>query len=292
MAFTLHIQSKKLFGKVKFDFETLVKNCKLMYGSDNSFYVLEEGKIKEGTAIMYNPARIGRGIFINFSEAEKGKLELSYNIPTTGAEIHDFIQVVKEIVSQMRKVLMYCVEEEREFSVQDLEEAEERMKVFNLEKLNEFCQNKEYAAFMFTLAMWPVTLKEDDVKRFAACNQLMEFETYIHDMQRIDAYYANPRLLHNAERDVNGAFYVLTEECVSIFPCKADGFLNLNEIAIDEGFVQFYICSEDRMADGLYNYDRFIKYVKEHGATAYDGNHVLIPSMTKTEIVEMMKTIQ
>jgi len=292
MAFTLQIQSKKLFGKTKFDFETMVKNCKLVYGSNNSLYVLEEGKTEKGTAIIYNPARIGRGIFIDFSEAKKGKLELSYNIPTAGAEIHDFIQLVKEIVSQMRKVSMYCVEEEREFSVQDEEETEERMKALNLERLNEFCKNKEYAAFMFTLAKWPVTLKEEDVKRFAACNQLMEFETYIHDMQTIDVYYAKPRLLHSDDRHVNGAFYVLTEECVSIFPCKANGFLNLNDIPIDEGFVQFFIYSEDRMVDGLYDYDQFIQYVKEHGATDYDGNHVLIPSMTKTQIEEMMKTIQ
>lgn len=292
MAFTLQIQSKKLLGKVNFNLEKMVKNCNLEYGSSNSFYVLEEGKTKEGTAIIYNPSRIGRGIFIDYSKADKGNLELSFNIPTSGSEIHDFIQVVKEIVSQMRRVSMYCVEEERVYSVQDLEATEERLKAFCLERLNKFCQNKDYVSFMFTLAMWPVTLQEEDVKRFSSCSQLAEFESYIHDMQRIDAYYAKPRLLHSDERDVNGAFYVLTEECVSIFPSKADGFLNLNQIPIGEGFIQFYIYSEGRVADGLYDYDRFIQYVKDHGATDYDGDHLLIPAMSKADIEEMIASIR
>jgi|GEM_PF-2052413 hypothetical protein len=292
MSFTLKIQSKKLFGKGKFDFETMIKKCKLAYGSDNSFYVLREAETKSGTAILYNPQCIGRGIFIDYSESENGKLVISYNIPTSGAEIHDFIRVVKEIAFQMKKVTMYCEEEEREFTLQDLEDAEERMKSFSLEKLNEFCRNPEYASFIFTLAMWPVTLKAEDVTRFAACNQLIEFEMYMHRMQALDVYYASPRLLHNDEKNIYGAFYVLTEDCISIFPRKADDFLNLNDIVVEEGFVQFYLFSEDRIADGLFEYDHFIQYVTENGATDYDDNHVLIPSMTKSELYKMMEHIQ
>lgn len=42
MAFTLVINSKGLFGKVKsIQMAELLKNCGLKYGSNNEFYILE-----------------------------------------------------------------------------------------------------------------------------------------------------------------------------------------------------------------------------------------------------------
>lgn len=43
MAFTLVINSKGLFGKVKnIQMAELLKNCGLKYGSNNEFYILED----------------------------------------------------------------------------------------------------------------------------------------------------------------------------------------------------------------------------------------------------------
>jgi len=64
VAFSLVIQSKGLLYKAKsIDFAALLNACKLRYGSYNDFYTLDEGKTAAGTAVLYNPAKIGRGIF-------------------------------------------------------------------------------------------------------------------------------------------------------------------------------------------------------------------------------------
>lgn len=183
---------------------------------------------------------------------------------------------------------MFCVEEEREYTVTQLVENKDRMVQFSRMKLNEFCANKEYGSYIFTLAMWPLELTEEMVNKFEVCTDLQEFEQILHEKQNIDVYYGKPRLLQKQTGEI-GAFYTFTEECKSIFPVKADGFINLDQIKIDEGFIQYFIFSEERVLDGLYNYDKFISYMLDNGAKYYDRNHILVPSMTKEQIEEMAK---
>lgn len=290
MAFTLQIRKKGFFGNKNIDLKLILKNCNLKYGSSNEFYILQEDVINQNTAVLYNPTRIGRGIFFDGSKAAEGEISLSYNIPTTVAEIVDFVRIVKEVERQLKKVALYCVEEEREYTTQTLEDNIPNMTQFSLQSLHEFCK-KEYSTYILTLAMWPFVMNKEQVLEFSECKDLQKFEQLLHDMQAIDAYYAKPTLMQNKADGKILAIYTLTEECVSIFPVKADDFLNLDSIKIDEGLVRFYIFSENQARDGMFSYDRFISYMSEHGARQFDGTHLLIPSITKDEIDHMISEI-
>ena len=287
MAFTLRIERKGSTDGMYINFRDLLQNCKLSYGHDNDFYILEDGMV-ERTAILYNPSRIGRGIFFDGRNVDEGIIEISYNIPTTESEIEDFINIAKELERQMEDVRMYCVEEEHEYTLAELMDNKERMVAFSRIRLNEFCANKEYESYIFTLAMWPIVLTDEMVEKFETCTDLHEFEQLLHDKQNMDVYYAKPRILQKQNGEA-GAFYVFTEECESIFPIKADGFLNLDQISVGEGFVQYYIFSEDYVMDGLYSYDKFVQYMLENGATYYDKEHILVPSMNKAQMEAMAK---
>lgn len=72
MAFTLQIKQKKLFGKTKLDIPTLARACGFKYGSDDDFFILQEGQENNKTAIFYNPDRIGRGIFFDGTKGDNG----------------------------------------------------------------------------------------------------------------------------------------------------------------------------------------------------------------------------
>lgn len=289
MAFTLKIQSKTLFGNKKVDFGQLLKNCNLNYGHDNEFYILEDG-MQEETAILYNPKRIGRGIFFDGRGMKDGKVEISYNIPTTETEIIDFINVVKELNRQMKRTEMFCVEEERKYTLEQLVVNKENMVQFSLEKLNEFCSNKEYVSYILTLACWPLELSDEMVQTFASCTDLCEFEQILHMKQSMDVYYAKPRLYRKENGEIF-ANYVITEDCESIFPIKADAYFCTTKMEISEGTVCYYILSEERMLDGTYNYDEFIKYVMSKGAEYYDKSHIIVPAMSKEQMEEMAKAM-
>ncbi|MCM1258279.1 MAG: DUF4299 domain-containing protein [Roseburia sp.] len=185
---------------------------------------------------------------------------------------------------------MYCIEEERTFTSGELEENIDKFVEFSLASLTDFCNHKEYQKYIFTLALWPYTLPEDKVLCWRDCTDLEDFEQTLHVIQSQDVYYAKPQLLQKNGTAEIGAFYVLTEECESVFPICADGFfcaeefLNLNELKISEGFIQFYIYSEDRMLDGLYPYEKFMKEIRQCGIQQFDADHVLIPPMNKESL--------
>lgn len=284
MAFTLQIKQKKLFGKTVLDIPSLAHACGLRYGSNNEFYILQEGEQDFGTAVFYNPARIGRGIFFNGAKANEGFYEVSYNIPTTRTEIADFARLVGEMERRLGRVEMYCVEENRAFTSRELEQGIEKFAMFSRKSLKQFCGNKEYKNYILTLALWPYTLPEDKVAAWETCTDLSDFEQTLHDLQSMDVYYAKPRLLQKSDTKEIGAFYALTEECESVFPVRADGFLNLDEIRVAEGFVQFVIYSEQRMLEGMYSYERFIEELKGRGVRWFDADHILIPPMSKEEL--------
>jgi hypothetical protein len=290
MAFTLEIKSKTIVRSKKIDFKSILQNCGLSYGQDGEFFVLKEG-MEGDVAILYNPQRIGRGITCDMSNVKKGKIVLHYNIPTTATEIGDFINVVKEIENQWKKIDMYCVEEECTYTTKSLEENKDEMVRFSLEKLKEFCSDEEYSSYLFTLAMWPLELTKEMTEKFKACSDLREFEQILHDKQNLDVYYAKPRLFQKESGEI-GAFYTFTEECESIFPVRANGFLNFDNIEVEEGFVRFYICSEQTVMDGLFNYEKFIQYFLDRGAEYYDNSHILLPSMTKEQLKELAKELE
>ena len=182
---------------------------------------------------------------------------------------------------------MYCFEEERAFTSDELEQNIDKFVAFSLESLNRFCNNKEYENYILTLALWPYTLPEDKVSAWRRCSDLSDFEQTLHSLQLRDVYYARPRLLQKSGTTEISAYYVLTEECESVFPVRADGFLNLDKLEISEGFIQFYIYSEQRVLDGMYSYESFMEEVQQYGVQQLDTDHILIPPMNKENLEKL-----
>ena len=271
MAFTLQIRQKKLFGKTVLEIPLLARACGFHYGSNNNFYILEEEEQSRGTAVFYNPERIGRGIFFDGSKAKEGCYEISYNIPTTKAEITDAARLAGEIERRLGRVEMYCVEEERTFTCRELEQGIPDFVTFGRKSLNHFCGNKELVSHILTLARWPYTLTDD--------------------LQAMDVYYAKPRLLQKNDTKEIGAFYALTEGCESVFPVRADGFLNLGELKVAEGFVQFVLYSERRALEGMFPYERFVEEMRKGGVRQYDADHILVPPQTKGELEKLAEKL-
>lgn len=292
MAFTLQIKQKKLFGKTILDIPSLARACGLCFGSNNDFYILQEGEENHGTAIFYNPVRIGRGIFFDGRKGGEGIYELSYNIPTTRAEIADFAKLAGEVERRLGKAKMYCVEEERNFTGRELEQGIEAFAKFSLKSLNQFCANKQYQNYILTLAKWPYTVPEDKVAVWESCGDLFDFEQTLHEVQAMDVYYAKPKLLQKNDTKEIGAFYTLTEECESVFPIRADGFLNLGGLKVTAGFVRFALYSEQRVMEGMYSYERFVEEVKKQGARLFDADHILIPPMSKKELEALAEKLR
>jgi len=199
------------------------------------------------------------------------------------------------------------MEEERAFTSRELEQGIEGFAVFSRKSLNQFCGNKEFKSHILTLARWhykefgshiltlargPYTLTVDKVAAWEACTDLSDFESTLHGLLARDVYYAKPRLLQKNDTKEIGAFYALTEECESIFPVRADGFLNLSELKVTEGFVQFVLYSEQRVLEGMFPYEQFIEELNRYDVRKFDADHILIPPMTKADLENLAEKLR
>ena len=84
---------------------------------------------------------------------------------------------------KMKKVELYCKEEERNYTVSGLQNNLENMISFSLSTLNEFCQNQDYGSYIFTPAMWPLVLTDEQAREFAHCRDLDGLETMVASIQ-------------------------------------------------------------------------------------------------------------
>lgn len=292
MGLTLRISGKSIFRNKEIDINLLMKNCELKYGSRNEFAVLNEGEINNNTFVAYNPNLIGRGIFLDCREINSGKIETSINFPTTETEINDFIGIIKEINDQLKKIEILCVEENKRYKFEELIDGKDRIVEFSLKTLNQGCSKNIDMPLTYTLAMWPLTLTNEQRKEFSKSKDLKEFEKLLNEKQKIDAYYAKPRIYNNSTNNTIVAVYTLTEECDSIFPVDGNDFINLDGIKVDEVLIQFYIFSENRLAEGIYDYGKFINEIMKNNINYFDESHVIVRLLTKNDINEIIEEIK
>lgn len=288
----MRISGKSIFKNKEIDINSLMKNCELKYGSRNEFAVLNEGEINNNTFVAYNPNLIGRGIFFDCREINSGKIETSINFPTTETEINDFIGVIKEINDQLKKIEILRVEENKRYKFEELIDGKDRIVEFSLKTLNQGCSKNIDMPLTYTLAIWPLTLTSGQRNEFSKSKDLKEFEKLLNKKQKIDAYYAKPRIYNNSTNNTIVAVYNLTEECDSIFPVDGNDFINLHGIKVDEVLIQFYIFSENRLAEGIYDYRKFINEIMKNDINYFDASHVIIGTLAKNDINEIIEKIK
>lgn len=142
--------------------------------------------------------------------------------------------------------------------------------------------------------MWPLTISGAHKELFLQSSTLKDFEEFLHSKQNINCYYAKPTLYNNLTNGKSIANYVLTEECLSIFPINGRTFLNFNlvDVTIDEFTITFFMYSEKEMLNEIYDYDKFIGEVMKNSFEYFDSDHIIIPPLTKSYIVSILDRIK
>lgn len=288
MAVDLVIRASGIFAKHELDLQALLRNTKLNFGSYTPFFVLNE--LNDGEiGLLYNPVRMGRGIYFDGSKMHEGEVKMSFNLPSTPTEISDFIRIVSEIKLQYRSIELFS--ENVTMSMDEFVDGRENYLAYSLSTLRGFCQTKEYESAIITLAAFPYTLTPDEMEFFSEKGTLEDFEKLLHKKQTTDAYYISPKIMHNEETKEIVAFYTLVENCPSILPVEHTCFLNLEQIVVDQGLIRFYLESERKVMDGYFKYSDFITVVLDWGATYFDGDHIYLPGLGAEELREVANAI-
>ncbi len=288
MAVDLTIKAKGVLCKETLDLLSLLKRCRLEFGCYSPYFVLED-KHPNNVGLLYNPKRMGRGIYFDGSKKDQGIVKLSFNLPTTPTEIDDIFRVVTEVKLQYRNVVL--ISEDASLSVEEFVARKQRFLQYSLSTLRGFCETRQYESAILTLAAYPYTLTPDEMVHYANNGTLEEFEELLHQKQTVNAYYSCPKLMRKEDTQELVAFYTLAEDCPSIMPIECSCFLSLEQVPVDYGLVRFYIDSEQRVLDGYYDYDNFVAVLLEFGAEYFDGDHLILPSFTAEELKEIANEI-
>ncbi len=301
MAFTLEIRKKGDAPEIDFGtfLVTILNECGLEFGSYNDFYVLDEGKVINGAATLYNPDRVGRGIYLDAGNLRKGEVTVSYNIPTTASEIRDFVKVVKAIQEQLGDVSLCEADLKETYTIASLEKEVDSMIGASGAKLRSAFLQPDVSAPLLTLAKFPWMPDEETWKKIGAGDTMDVFEETLHEVQTEDIYYAKPALYRNAANGGVVAVFTLPVDCDACFPVEPGEILVAPGLPLGvkfdgacEAVIMFVVVEENRAIDGLYPYSAFVEYAKAAGAEPFDANRIRVPGLSEEEILAFIRSLE
>ncbi len=271
---------------------TVILGEKLQYGAFDGV-ALEVGKLAENEFVAFHPEHIARGISVVWNEKEKNEVSLRLLNFTSDAEINDLYQMVGRIASHWNCTIEV---DGNAVTAEEFQAGQQDMIDFNRRVAKEFltrsitAKENEDANYTIFCAMWPLVIGPEEAQRFL--NDFESFAVWLHDKQKLDAYYANPHF-YKTETGIIG-MYALTEDTRSIFPVKPYVPLGINNpetgkmLECNNYVVMLYSLTENAVIGQIPVYEKFLDALPSQKVSRYDGNNILIEGLTHAEMKSML----
>lgn len=273
MAVDVTIKSKGLFKKTLSIQDILLDGMK--YGITDEAFRLEEGKIGKYT-VIYDSSCINRGYEISF---KRGITELRMPLPTSEQDIKKFYELIEKICKLMNTNVF--IHDDEKVSINEIDSLMDgcmRTSEAVLKSMREETTAEKEGTYLFG-AMNPICFGkreldfiQDDPKKLGE---------FMHELQSKDVYYAKCNAYKRVDGSIFGV-YILTEDVVTVLPCKASLFMN-NNIEVNDYNISFVI---DGNLSGSIPYDVFLKNVDQ--SNIYDSEHFII-SLSRDKMIELLK---
>jgi len=289
MSVDVLIRQKGLLKK-PFSAQPVLGN-ELCYGSYNSGWRLEEGgKLNLEDFTCYLPDAIGRGISVTWSPKRKNEVQLRLLTPTGREEIRAFYRMVERIMQYWRSELEV---DGNSIHLEDWLKGQEDYIRFNTEALEKtFCldaMKSEDGICLFS-ARWPLYMGRNEAQLFLEHSEA--FDAWLHERQNLDAYYAVPGFFRDENGDISGR-YVLTENCLSIFPRKGIVPFGMMDEATGKPLecerfeLALYSTMEKRII-GTIPYEIFLERFPKEKSSRYDACYMLLQPLSLNELLALI----
>lgn len=214
---SVHITIKPIDEKQPLmSIEEIAKLMNLSYGYSDNNYCLIFNKTAKYT-ILYDEKMVGRGIEVNY---EDNSICLSIPLPTTSHDIDIFYKLVKKICDKMG---VYFIQIDEEFvAVTDIgtkAESDKEITMQSLRRIAETVSNQEHRYMILFGALNPVFIGPNEINEMD--DSIEGFDKMMDRIQRIDAYYANPRFYKFDDEKIHG-FYFLRDNVPTTIPLNPE----------------------------------------------------------------------
>ena len=287
MSLDVEIIQKGLFKK-KLDYTAIIGN--LGYG------VYENNRLAEGKLgsdfIVYDKKRIGRGISIVCSKAEKDKISLRLLSPTCEEEIDAFYGIIGRIANIWKNCEILQDGEMTDKNAlkaicEDMKKANNSYLRLMLDKNGDF---RDGTVTLFS-AMWQLDLGDEDKAEILASADIVKaYGDWLHRLQKMDVYYAVPKF-YETDGGILGMYFITedTESVIPLVPSVPFGVTDGsgNPIKADNWEVCFYSITRDKNV-GRMSYEKFVEKVKDNGRR-YDASRIVIGGISDSGLDELLK---
>lgn len=264
---------------------SVILGDKLRYGRYTGGWKLEEGKLADNEFIAFLPDAVARGFSVTWNAQEKQQIVFRLLSPTGREEIREFYKTVQRIMQYWNADLF--IEDERVDPNQWALGLDEFID-FNTFALRSFCRQlleREDKQLTLLSAFWPLTLGKEDAVRFA--DNPDSFESWLHEKQSIDAYYASP-LFYQIDGGIVGR-YTVSDGIRIIFPSTPEvpfGAVDPNTgKQLKCSCFQVVILSVDsKKPVGMMDFDSFIHRLPSQNVSKYDQKSILIEPLSLLEL--------
>ena len=210
---SVHITIKPIDEKQPLmSIEEIARLMNLSYGYSDNNYCLIFNKTAKYT-ILYDEKKVGRGIEVNY---EDNSICLSIPLPTTSHDIDIFYKLVEKICDKMG---VYFIQIDEEFvAVTDIgtkAESDKEITMQSLRRIAETVSNQEHRYMILFGALNPVFIGPNEITEMD--DSIEGFDKMMDRIQRIDAYYANPRFYKFDDEKIHG-FYFLRDNVPTTIP--------------------------------------------------------------------------
>lgn len=262
---------------------------KLAYGHFDGWR-LQENVIKSREFVIYDPDRIGRGIGVSWQKGEKNEITLRLLMICSESELRTFFDCVQRITSFWNCRMYVDGQEMRPEELESLFDEWLALQIHSLQDAAGRILDGDGATLTMYCAMWPLSLGMEEAEMFSTGNGLLKFEDWLHEKQKIDAFYARISF-YKGEEGILGVI-VLSEGVRVILPSVPHVPPGMEDVRTGKPLVcdnyRLYLFSgsEDREI-GSADYAKGIEAIPAEKKTRYDGNHILVEPMTKEELEQI-----
>lgn len=271
MSVTVRIKQKSIFKK-KLSIEEVIDYIHLPYGVCDENYRLIFDEIAQHT-LVYDDKKLARGIDVSIEDSD---IVLLLSLPTSPSEIRLFYEIVECLCNKLKT--KYYLREEETVNVKNNQtfiKYDIQASISALEDLQEKINQDKYKRFELFGIFHPISIGINEIKQIAT--NLFKFEDFLHDLQKIDVYYAAPKV-YKVNDSLIG-IYMIGPNIPSVVPNEP--YVVLNQI---ENIEEWYVALEKNK---MVKYEDFFKQCqnKEY----YDANHVIL-TISDNEINDLIET--
>ncbi|MBO7604375.1 MAG: DUF4299 family protein [Bacteroidales bacterium] len=247
--------------------------------------MVEFDKIGDGPVVVYDRDHIGRGVQIE--ELSKKQVKLSLPLPATTYDINVLYYLARRAAELWGNNVIIDPDWENRISLDDIDTPKKADYGSSIKILASW-PSSDPGPTCLPCALFPICIESKTLEAFGSETNYDAFAQYLHERQKIDAYYTRGLLTSLPDMEGISSLYVLIDQGICILPFKPkDFYRDGDDVKECDDYLIAYWHGENLLK---MEYDVFLEKVSTEKKKPFDASHWQLSAMSKEELVAIFNS--